>query len=43
MPLLGPTVYARYDLMVTAVAVAALLAGVRYPVRWGRWRRAGRC
>ncbi|MFJ9325296.1 glycosyltransferase 87 family protein [Streptomyces sp. NPDC101230] len=31
VPLLGPTVYARYDLMVTAVAVAALLAGVRYP------------
>jgi len=29
--LLGPTVYARYDLMVTAVAVAALLAGVRRP------------
>lgn len=29
--LLGPTVYARYDLMVTAVAVAALLAGVRHP------------
>ncbi|WP_437441682.1 glycosyltransferase 87 family protein [Streptomyces cavourensis] len=31
VPLLGPTVYARYDLMVTAVAVAALLAGVRWP------------
>ncbi|MDQ0984024.1 glycosyltransferase 87 family protein [Streptomyces sp. V2I9] len=31
VPLLGPTVYARYDLMVTAVAVAALLAGVREP------------
>ncbi|MEU6514211.1 glycosyltransferase family 87 protein [Streptomyces sp. NPDC046978] len=29
--LLGPTVYARYDLMVTAVAVAALLAGARRP------------
>lgn len=29
VPLLGPTVYARYDLMVTAVAVAALLAGVQ--------------
>jgi hypothetical protein len=29
--LLGPTVYARYDLMVTAVAVAALLAGARHP------------
>lgn len=31
VPLLGPTVYARYDLMVTALAVAALLAGVRRP------------
>ncbi|MEU1707166.1 glycosyltransferase family 87 protein [Streptomyces sp. NPDC005706] len=31
LPLLGPTAYARYDLMVTAVAVAALLAGTRYP------------
>ncbi|GHH16348.1 membrane protein [Streptomyces rubradiris] len=31
VPLLGPTVYARYDLMVTAVAVAALLAGARHP------------
>ncbi|WP_406836932.1 glycosyltransferase 87 family protein [Streptomyces sp. AHU1] len=31
VPLLGPTVYARYDLMVTAVAVAALLAGSRHP------------
>lgn len=31
MPLLGPTAYARYDLMVTAVAVAALLAGARHP------------
>ncbi|MFM9367429.1 glycosyltransferase 87 family protein [Streptomyces sp. Da 82-17] len=30
VPLLGPTAYARYDLMVTAVAVAALLAGVRH-------------
>ncbi|MFF7354855.1 MULTISPECIES: glycosyltransferase 87 family protein [Streptomyces] len=30
-PLLGPTVYARYDVMVTAVAVAALLAGARRP------------
>ncbi|MGH4027716.1 glycosyltransferase 87 family protein [Actinomycetota bacterium Odt1-20B] len=29
--LLGPIVYARYDLMVTAVAVAALLAGARRP------------
>ncbi|BFO20807.1 hypothetical protein SHKM778_71950 [Streptomyces sp. KM77-8] len=31
VPLLGPTVYARYDVMVTAVAVAALLAAVRRP------------
>ena len=31
VPLLGPTVYSRYDLMVTAVAVAALLAGARRP------------
>ncbi|MFI8187905.1 glycosyltransferase 87 family protein [Streptomyces sp. NPDC085946] len=31
LPLLGPTVYARYDVMVTAVAVAALLAGARHP------------
>ncbi|MFE4825827.1 glycosyltransferase 87 family protein [Streptomyces sp. NPDC056672] len=31
VPLLGPTSYARYDLMVTAVAVAALLTGVRGP------------
>ncbi|MFE6132327.1 glycosyltransferase 87 family protein [Streptomyces sp. NPDC056437] len=29
--LLGPTAYARYDLMVTAVAVAALVAGARRP------------
>ncbi|GAB7034031.1 glycosyltransferase family 87 protein [Streptomyces sp. NPDC021749] len=29
--LLGPTGYARYDLMVTAVAVAALLAAARRP------------
>ncbi|MGW3492777.1 glycosyltransferase 87 family protein [Streptomyces sp. NPDC001020] len=29
--LLGPIVYARYDVMVTAVAVAALLAGARHP------------
>ncbi|MEV6396379.1 glycosyltransferase 87 family protein [Streptomyces sp. NPDC051907] len=29
VPLLGPTAYARYDLMATAVAVAALLAGAR--------------
>ncbi|GAB2836837.1 glycosyltransferase 87 family protein [Streptomyces daliensis] len=31
VPLLGPTAYARYDLMVTAVAVAALLAAARHP------------
>ncbi|MBW1601650.1 DUF2029 domain-containing protein [Streptomyces sp. JJ66] len=31
VPLLGPTVYARYDLMVTALAVGALLAAVRRP------------
>ncbi|MEU9183577.1 glycosyltransferase 87 family protein [Streptomyces sp. NPDC048484] len=31
VPLLGPTVYSRYDVMVTAVAVAAVLAGVRHP------------
>ncbi|MGW1379731.1 glycosyltransferase 87 family protein [Streptomyces sp. NPDC002446] len=29
--LLGPTAYARYDLLVTAVAVAALFAAVRRP------------
>ncbi|WP_078631242.1 glycosyltransferase family 87 protein [Streptomyces griseoaurantiacus] len=31
LALLGPTVYARYDVMVTAVAVAALVAGARHP------------
>jgi hypothetical protein len=31
VPLLGPTAYARYDLMVTAVAVAGLLAAARHP------------
>ncbi|MDH6216445.1 glycosyltransferase family 87 protein [Streptomyces pseudovenezuelae] len=31
VPLLGPTVYARYDVMVTAVAIAAVLAGTRHP------------
>ncbi|MFI9820645.1 glycosyltransferase 87 family protein [Streptomyces sp. NPDC052013] len=31
VPLLGPTVYARYDVMVTAVAVAAVVAGGRHP------------
>ncbi|HET6859792.1 MAG TPA: glycosyltransferase 87 family protein [Streptomyces sp.] len=35
VPLLGPTAYARYDVMVTAVAVAALLAGARYPRTMG--------
>ncbi|MFF7973768.1 glycosyltransferase 87 family protein [Streptomyces sp. NPDC007905] len=35
VPLLGPTVYARYDLLVTAVAVAALLAGIRHPRAMG--------
>lgn len=33
--LLGPTLYARYDVMVTAVAVAALLAGARHPRAMG--------
>ncbi|MER6095423.1 glycosyltransferase family 87 protein [Streptomyces sp. NPDC001728] len=31
VPLLGPTAYARYDVMVTAVAVAAVLAAGRSP------------
>ena len=31
LPLLGPTAYARYDVMVTAVAVAGLFAGARHP------------
>lgn len=31
LPLLGQTVYARYDVMVAAVAVAALLAAARHP------------
>ncbi|UUU21413.1 glycosyltransferase 87 family protein [Streptomyces sp. DSM 40750] len=35
LPLLGPTVYARYDVMVTAVAVAAVLAGSRHPRAMG--------
>ncbi|MFH9980278.1 glycosyltransferase 87 family protein [Streptomyces sp. NPDC017179] len=34
-PLLGPVLYARYDVMVTAVAVAALLAGARHPRAMG--------
>ncbi|MEU3735855.1 glycosyltransferase family 87 protein [Streptomyces sp. NPDC032198] len=33
--LLGPTVYARYDVMVTAVGVTALLAGARHPRTMG--------
>lgn len=35
VPLLGPTAYSRYDLMVTAVAVAGLLAAVRSPAVFG--------
>ncbi|WP_149179377.1 glycosyltransferase family 87 protein [Streptomyces sp. TRM49041] len=35
IPLLGPTAYSRYDIMVTAVAVTALLAGVRNPRTMG--------
>ncbi|MFE4593957.1 glycosyltransferase 87 family protein [Streptomyces laurentii] len=35
VPLLGPTAYSRYDLMVTAVAVAALLAALRSPAVLG--------
>ncbi|MFF6774879.1 glycosyltransferase 87 family protein [Streptomyces sp. NPDC012637] len=35
VPLLGPTAYSRYDLMVTAVAVAGLLAALRSPVVLG--------
>ncbi|MFJ9152788.1 glycosyltransferase 87 family protein [Streptomyces sp. NPDC102270] len=31
VPLLGPTVYSRYDVMVTAVAIAAVLAAARHP------------
>ncbi|MFE9900300.1 glycosyltransferase 87 family protein [Streptomyces achromogenes] len=41
VPLLGPTVYARYDVMVTAVAVAALLAGARHPRALGALAAAG--
>ncbi|MCX5269073.1 glycosyltransferase family 87 protein [Streptomyces sp. NBC_00199] len=33
--LLGPTLYSRYDVMVTAVAVGALVAGVRRPAVMG--------
>lgn len=35
VPLLGPTVYARYDVMVTALAVAALLVAARHPRAFG--------
>lgn len=35
VPLLGPTVYARYDVMVTALAVAALLVAARHPRVFG--------
>ncbi|MFF3494996.1 glycosyltransferase 87 family protein [Streptomyces sp. NPDC002795] len=31
LPLLGQTVYARYDVMVTGIAIAALLAAARHP------------
>ncbi|MEO3972998.1 glycosyltransferase 87 family protein [Streptomyces sp. CAU 1734] len=41
VPLLGPTGYARYDLMVTAVAVAALLAAARSPRAFGALAAAG--
>ena len=39
--LLGPTAYARYDLMVTAVAVAALLTAARHPRTAGALAAAG--
>ncbi|WP_245984082.1 glycosyltransferase 87 family protein [Streptomyces tateyamensis] len=35
VPLLGPTVYCRYDIMVTAIAVAGLLVLLRRPVLGG--------
>ncbi|MGW0700462.1 glycosyltransferase 87 family protein [Streptomyces sp. NPDC002867] len=38
VPLLGPTAYARYDLMVTAVAVAALLGAPPRPKALGEGR-----
>ncbi|WP_411577006.1 glycosyltransferase 87 family protein [Streptomyces sp. SCSIO ZS0520] len=41
VPLLGPTAYARYDLMVTALAVAALLAGARRPAPLGVFAALG--
>ncbi|MCM2576409.1 glycosyltransferase family 87 protein [Streptomyces meridianus] len=39
--LLGPTAYARYDLMVTAVAVAALLTAARHPATAGALTAVG--
>ncbi|MEU6994861.1 glycosyltransferase family 87 protein [Streptomyces sp. NPDC046465] len=39
--LLGPTLYARYDVMVAAVAVAALLAGARHPRAMGAFAGFG--
>ncbi|CAM5386712.1 membrane protein [Streptomyces spiroverticillatus] len=39
--LLGPTSYARYDVMVTGVAVAALLAGARRPRLMGALAAVG--
>lgn len=41
VPLLGPTAYARYDLMVTAVAVGALLTAARHPRTAGALAAAG--
>ncbi|MFC9426098.1 glycosyltransferase 87 family protein [Streptomyces sp. NPDC056987] len=41
VPLLGPTAYARYDVMVTAVAVAALLAGAGRPRLMGALAACG--
>ena len=41
VPLLGTTAYARYDMMATAVAVAALLAGIRHPRALGALAAAG--
>ncbi|MFE9421873.1 glycosyltransferase 87 family protein [Kitasatospora sp. NPDC006697] len=35
VPLLGPTVYCRYDILVTAIAVAGLLVLLRRPVLGG--------
>ncbi|MHB9754217.1 glycosyltransferase 87 family protein [Streptomyces sp. BYX5S] len=41
LPLLGQTVYARYDVMVTAVAIAALLAAARHPKAAGVFAAIG--